>query len=50
MLQNLSQKLKWVGKKMQIAEKSRALILLEKGDSMIAVARNIGFQERQFIN
>ncbi|XP_076811815.1 uncharacterized protein LOC143458825 [Clavelina lepadiformis] len=29
-------------KKMQMAEKSRALTLLEKGDSVIAVARDIG--------
>ena len=29
-------------KKMQMAEKSRILTLLEKGDSVIAVARDIG--------
>ena len=29
-------------KKMQMEEKSRALTLLEKGDSVIAVARDIG--------
>ena len=28
-------------KKLQMAEKSRALTLLEKGDSVIAVARDI---------
>ena len=29
-------------KKLQMEEKARALILLEKGDSVIAVARDIG--------
>ena len=35
---------------MQMEKTSRALTLLEKGDSVIAVARDIGSQERQFIN
>ena len=37
-------------KKLQMEEKCRTLTVLEKGESVIAVARDIGSQGKQFIS